>query len=109
LDPADAEYPQYAFTVAPEDFMGIKHRLGAFGAPTHDPWGRMNRPHTLMYFRDPSGNQFESFCPSGFNAVPLRLGHRACGDYVIDFAALCYSALPTMRSSPTPVPKDTIT
>ena len=91
--PADAEYPHYAFTVAPEDFMGIKQRLEAFGVPTHDPWGRQNRPHALMYFRDPSGNQFELFCPSGFNAVPLRLGHRAGGDYVIDFAALCYSAL----------------
>ena len=91
--PAHAEYPHYAFTVAPEDFMGIKRRLEAFGVPTHDPWGRMNRPHALMYFRDPSGNQFELFCPSGFNAVPLRLGSRAGGDYAIDFAALCYSKL----------------
>jgi catechol 2,3-dioxygenase-like lactoylglutathione lyase family enzyme len=91
--PADAEYPHYAFTVAPEDFMGIKQRLEAFGVPTHDPWGRQSRPHALMYFRDPSGNQFELFCPSGFNAVPLRLGHRAGGDYVIDFASLCYGAL----------------
>ena len=91
--PAHAEYPHYAFTVAPEDFMGIKRRLEAFGVPTHDPWGRMNRPHALMYFRDPSGNQFELFCPSGFNAVPLRLGSRAGGDYVIDFAALGYGKL----------------
>ncbi len=91
--PAHAEYPHYAFTVAPEDFMGIKQRLEAFGVPTHDPWGRMNRPHALMYFRDPSGNEFELFCPSGFNAVPLRFGSRAGGDYVIDFAALCYSKL----------------
>jgi catechol 2,3-dioxygenase-like lactoylglutathione lyase family enzyme len=81
--------------VAPEDFMGIKQRLEAFGVPTHDPWGRKNRTHALMYFRDPSGNQFELFCPSGFNAVPLRLGHRAGGDYVVDFAALCYRALQT--------------
>lgn len=91
--PAHAEYPHYAFTVAPEDFMGIKQRLEAFGVPTHDPWGRMNRPHALMYFRDPSGNEFELFCPSGFNAVPLRFGSRAGGDYVIDFAGLCYSKL----------------
>lgn len=91
--PAHAEYPHYAFTVAPEKFMGIKQRLEAFGVPTHDPWGRMNRPHALMYFRDPSENEFELFCPSGFNAVPLRFGSRAGGDYVIDFAALCYSKL----------------
>lgn len=102
--PADAEYPHYAFTVAPEDFMGIKQRLKAFGVPTHDPWGRQNRPHALMYFRDPSGNQFELFCPSGFNAVPLRLGHRAGGDYVIDFAALCYSALQAPASNRAELP-----
>jgi catechol 2,3-dioxygenase-like lactoylglutathione lyase family enzyme len=102
--PAEAEYPHYAFTVAPEDFMGIKQRLDAFGVPTHDPWGRQNRPHALMYFRDPSGNQFELFCPSGFNAVPLRLGHRAGGDYVIDFAALCYSALQMPAAGDAPLP-----
>jgi catechol 2,3-dioxygenase-like lactoylglutathione lyase family enzyme len=101
--PAHAEYPHYAFTVAPEDFMGIKQRLEAFDVPTHDPWGRMNRPHALMYFRDPSGNQFELFCPSGFNAVPLRLGHRAGGDYRIDFPALCYSTL-RMPASQTNLP-----
>jgi catechol 2,3-dioxygenase-like lactoylglutathione lyase family enzyme len=96
--PAHAEYPHYAFTVAPEDFMGIKQRLEGFGVPTHDPWGRMNRTHALMYFRDPSGNQFELFCPSGFNAVPLRLGHRAGGNYVINFPALCYKELRTPAS-----------
>ena len=91
--PPTAEYPHYAFLVMPEDFMAIKQRLDAYGVPTHDPWGRQNRPHALMYFRDPSGNQFELFCPSGFTAVPLRLGHRAGGDYVIDFPSLCYSSL----------------
>ncbi len=91
--PPDAEYPHYAFTVAAGDFMGIKQRLDAYGVPTHDPWGRKNRPHALMYFRDPSGNEFEMFCPSGFNAAPLKLGARAGGDYVIDFASLCYSSL----------------
>jgi catechol 2,3-dioxygenase-like lactoylglutathione lyase family enzyme len=102
--PANAEYPHYAFTVAPEKFMDIKRRLEAFGVPTHDPWGRMNRTHALMYFRDPSGNQFELFCPSGFNAMPLRLGSRAGGDYVIDFAALCYSKL-QMPAPETDIPQ----
>jgi catechol 2,3-dioxygenase-like lactoylglutathione lyase family enzyme len=89
----EAEYPHYAFTVAPEDFLGIKQRLDAYGVPTHDPWGRQGRSAALMYFRDPSGNQFELYCASGFTAAPLRLGHRAGGDYRIDFPALCYSAL----------------
>lgn len=81
--PPHAEYPHYAFTLAPEDFMGIKRRLEAFGVPTLDPWGRMNRPHALMYFRDPSGNQFELFCPNGFSAVLLRLGSRAGVRHVV--------------------------
>ncbi len=91
--PHDAEYPHYGFTVQAQDFMGIKQRLEAYGVPTHDPWGRKGRPTALMYFRDPSGNQFEMYCPQGFNAVPLRLGARAGGDYVIDFAALNYRSL----------------
>jgi catechol 2,3-dioxygenase-like lactoylglutathione lyase family enzyme len=61
--------------------------------PTHEPWGREGRPTALMYFREPSGNQFELYCQSGLPGRPLRLGHRAGGDYVIDFPALCYSRL----------------
>jgi catechol 2,3-dioxygenase-like lactoylglutathione lyase family enzyme len=101
----DAEYPHYAFTVEADAFMDIKHRLEAHGVPTHDPWGRQNRPHALMYFRDPSGNQFELFCPSGFNAVPLRLGHRAGGDYVIDFPGLCYDRLRPLAKGNANLPK----
>ena len=91
--PRDAEYPHYGLTVQSQDFMGIKERLDAYGVPTHDPWGRKGRPAALMYFRDPSGNQFELYCAEGFNAVPLKLGARAGGDYVIDFAALNYLSL----------------
>jgi catechol 2,3-dioxygenase-like lactoylglutathione lyase family enzyme len=101
----DAEYPHYAFTVQAQDFMAIKQRLEAYGVPTHDPWGRQNRPHALMYFRDPSGNQFELFCPSGFTGVPLRLGHRAGGDYVIDFPSLCYSQLHEPSANQVDIPK----
>jgi len=91
--PPSSEYPHYAFTVLADDFMGVKGRLEAYGVPTHEPWGRKGRPNALMYFRDPSGNQFEMYCPGGFTAVPLRYGARAGGDYVIDFAALCYDRL----------------
>jgi len=91
--PPDAEYPHYAFTVGPDDFLGVKQRLEAYGVPTHDPWGRKNRPHALMYFRDPSGNEFEMFCPAGFTAMPLKLGSRAGGDYTINFSELCYRNL----------------
>ena len=91
--PRDAEYPHYGLTVQAQDFMGIKQRLDAYGVPTHDPWGRKGRPAALMYFRDPSGNQFELYCAEGFNAVPLKSGARAGGDYVIDFAGLNYRSL----------------
>lgn len=91
--PHDAEYPHYALTIQSQDYMGIKQRLEAYGVPTHDPWGRKGRPAALMYFRDPSGNQFEMYCAEGFDAVPLKLGARAGGDYVIDFAALNYRSL----------------
>src|SRR5262245_10638879 len=88
-----AEYPHYGFTVDADEFMGIKQRLEAYGVPTHDPWGRKGQPTALMYFREPSGNQFELYCRNGLPSMTLRLGHRAGGDYVIDFPSLCYSAL----------------
>ena len=91
--PHNAEYPHYGLTVQPQDFMGIKQRLDAYGVPAHDPWGRKGRSAALMYFRDPSGNQFELYCGEGFNAVPLKLGARAGGDFVIDFDALNYRSL----------------
>jgi len=93
--PHDAEYPHYGLTVHAQHFMGIKQRLEAYGVPTHAPWGRKGRPAALMYFRDPSGNQFELYCPEGFNTVPLKLGVRAGGDFVIDFSALNYRSLQT--------------
>src|SRR5262249_53251903 len=88
-----AEYPHYGFTVDADEFMGIKQRLEAYGVPTHDPWGRQGQPTALMYFRGPSGNQFELYCRNGLPSMTVRLGHRAGGDYVIDFPSLCYSAL----------------
>jgi catechol 2,3-dioxygenase-like lactoylglutathione lyase family enzyme len=53
------EHPHYAFTVHAEDFKALKERLEAYGVPTHEPWTRSGSPCSLMYFRDPSGNQFE--------------------------------------------------
>jgi catechol 2,3-dioxygenase-like lactoylglutathione lyase family enzyme len=88
-----AEYPHYAFTVPAEDFVPLKQRLEAYGVPTHEPWTRAGAACALMYFRDPSGNQWELYCPSGFTALPLRIGSRAGGDYVIPFPALVYDAL----------------
>jgi catechol 2,3-dioxygenase-like lactoylglutathione lyase family enzyme len=55
-----------------------------------------------MYFRDPSGNQWEMYCSQGFTALPLRVGSRAGGDYVIPFASLGYDGL--VQADPDRVP-----
>lgn len=91
--PEGREYPHYAFTVTAEEFIAVKQRLDAFRVPTNEPWTRAGRTHSLVYFRDPSGNQFELFAPDGTKGrIPLRVGARAGGDYVIDFHALTYDA-----------------
>lgn len=95
------EHPHYAFTVPAEDFAALKQRLEAYGVPTHEPWTRTGSPCSLMYFRDPSGNQFEMFCPGGDTGLPLRVGHRAGGDYVIPFPSLVYRALKEPTAAPT--------
>lgn len=58
----DAEFPHYAFLVEAEDMWPMKARLEAHGVPTHPIWTR-NGYTGLMYFRDPTGNLFELYCP----------------------------------------------
>jgi metallothiol transferase len=58
----DAEFPHYGFEIAPEDMWPLKARIESHGVPTHDIWTR-NGYTGLMYFRDPSGNLFELYCP----------------------------------------------
>lgn len=97
------EHPHYAFTVPAEHFKPLKERLEAFGVPTHEPWTRAGSPCSLMYFRDPSGNQFEMYCPEGDIGMPKRVGARAGGDYVIPFASLVYRELKDPTTEPPPV------
>jgi catechol 2,3-dioxygenase-like lactoylglutathione lyase family enzyme len=81
-------------------FVPLKQRLEAFGIPTHEPWTRTGSTCALMYFRDPSGNQFEMFCPDGETGLRLRVGHRAGGDYVIPFPTLVYRELKEPTTAP---------
>jgi catechol 2,3-dioxygenase-like lactoylglutathione lyase family enzyme len=91
VTPHGREYPHYAFGVDAQLFVGIMRRLDAYQVPHNHPWTRKGNTHSLMYFRDPSGNQFELFAPHGTaELIPLRIGSRAGGDYVIDFDALTY-------------------
>jgi len=94
------EHPHYAFTVPAEMFVPLKRRMEAFGIPTHEPWTRTGSKCSLMYFRDPSGNQFEMFCPEGETGLRLRIGHRAGGDYVIPFPTLVYRELKEPTTAP---------
>ncbi len=84
-----AEFPHYAFFVKPEDMETFKARLERAGVPTHAIWTR-NRVEALMYFRDPSGNLFELYCPHGYAADKVPVGKIAGGDYEVDLAALNY-------------------
>lgn len=102
--PPENEHPHYAFTVPAEIFRTLKQRLEAFGVPTHEPWTRTGSTCALMYFRDPSGNQFEMYCPEGDTGIKLRIGARAGGDYVIPFPSLVYSEVGAPAADPPKVP-----
>jgi catechol 2,3-dioxygenase-like lactoylglutathione lyase family enzyme len=58
----DAEFPHYGLLMDAEDMWPMKERIEAHGVPTHPIWTR-NGYTGLMYFRDPSGNLFELYCP----------------------------------------------
>ena len=74
------EYPHYAFTVTAEGMRGLQSRLEAAGVKTHALWTR-NRIEALMYFRDPSGNLFELYCPEYDRPAELELFHGRGGSF----------------------------
>lgn len=76
----ETEYPHYAFTVTAEGMRGLKARLDEAGVKTHALWTR-NRQEALMYFRDPTGNLFELYCPDYDRPQELALFHSRGGDY----------------------------
>ncbi len=87
---SDAEYPHYAFEIAPEDFEPMKAWLEAHGVKTHPIWTR-HGIEALMYFRDPSGNLFEFFCTEGFkDADKLPHAKGWGGDFRPPIADLSY-------------------
>ena len=86
---SEAEFPHYAFTVTPEGMRGMKRVLDEAGVATHRPWTR-NRKEALMYFRDPSGNLFELYCPDYDRVEELALAKENGGDFRPPLAALGY-------------------
>jgi catechol 2,3-dioxygenase-like lactoylglutathione lyase family enzyme len=84
-----AEYPHYAFFIEPEDFLPMVAWLRHNGVKTSEPWTR-DGIKGLLYFRDPSGNLFEMYCPKIKEAATFVRGAKQGGSYTIDFAALNY-------------------
>ena len=74
------EYPHVAFTVTSAGLRGTKSALDAVGVATHEPWTR-NHVEALMYFRDPTGNLFELYCPQYDDIAGLAVGQGKGGDY----------------------------
>lgn len=66
----DAEYPHFAFEIASDQFLPMKRWLESNGVKTHDLWTR-GGVEALMYFKDPSGNLIEIYCPQYKNADAL--------------------------------------
>jgi catechol 2,3-dioxygenase-like lactoylglutathione lyase family enzyme len=85
----DAEYPHYAFFIAPEDFLPMVTWLRQNGVTTSEPWTR-DGIKGLLYFRDPAGNLFEMYCPKLKEAAAFVRGAKQGGSYAIDFAGLNY-------------------
>jgi catechol 2,3-dioxygenase-like lactoylglutathione lyase family enzyme len=85
----DAEYPHYAFFVEPEDFLPMVAWLRRNGVTASEPWTR-DGVKGLLYFRDPSGNLFEMYCPKLKEAASFARGAKQGGSYTIDFAGLNY-------------------
>jgi len=85
-----AEFPHYAFTVDGAQMRPLQARLSQFGVPTHPIWTR-HQVEALMYFRDPSGNLFELYCPQGFpDAKSIPVGGLGRDGFKPDLAALNY-------------------
>jgi catechol 2,3-dioxygenase-like lactoylglutathione lyase family enzyme len=85
----DAEYPHYAFFIEPEDFLPMVAWLRQNGITTSEPWTR-DGIKGLLYFRDPTGNLFEMYCPKLKEAASFVRGAKQGGSYAIDFAGLNY-------------------
>ena len=84
-----AEYPHYAFFIEAEDFLPMHAWLRQNGVVTTEPWTR-DGVKGLLYFRDPSGNLFEMYCPKPNEAASFVRGKNQGGSYTIDFGALNY-------------------
>lgn len=89
----DAEFPHIAFEVDSDQFWPMKRWLEEHGVKTHQPWTRF-QVEGLMYFKDPSGNLIEMYCPHFDDAEDIS-NTRDVRE-VMDFTALDYTWDPSV-------------
>ena len=83
----DAEFPHYGLLVDADDMWPLKERIEAHGVPTHPIWSR-NGYTGLMYFRDPSGNLFELYCPRVRDEDAPKMIHQSTTGFMPPLASL---------------------
>lgn len=87
----ETEYPHFAFLADAAALARMKAWLTRCGVPSSDLWTR-NGIETLMFFRDPTGNVIELFCPEGYDgAADLPRGPARGHGVAIDIDALAYT------------------
>ncbi len=90
---SDTEFPHMAFEIESKHFLPMKKWLEDHGVKTHEPWTR-HHVEGLMYFKDPSGNLIEMYCPKFAGAKDLQKSGTVIG--VVDLASLDYVWDPTL-------------
>jgi catechol 2,3-dioxygenase-like lactoylglutathione lyase family enzyme len=86
-----AEYPHIAFYIDAPDLIRMKAWLTQCEIPTSNYWTR-HGVEALMYFRDPSGNVFEFYCPEGMpGAADFPRGLAAAHGTAVDIDAIRYT------------------
>lgn len=103
---ASTEYPHVAFYIGPDELLQMKAWLSECEIPTSNFWTRRGI-EALMFFRDPSGNVYELYCPKGFKgAENLPRGPSAGHGVAVDIDAIRYDTWrrPAVRRSREVVP-----
>ena len=83
-----SEFPHLAFEIESDQFMPMIAWLAQHGVKTHQPWTR-RQVEGLMYFKDPSGNLIEIYCPAYAGAKSLKVAGTPLD--VVDLASLNYT------------------
>jgi catechol 2,3-dioxygenase-like lactoylglutathione lyase family enzyme len=95
VPPARHEFPHIAFETSSDDFMPMRAWLAENGVKLGPAWTR-NHVAALTYFKDPSGNLIELYCPNFAGAKELLRADT--GDEVVDFTTLDYAWRPAVSA-----------